>query len=108
MKALSLDAPRIRFNSGFHDGASDRLRGYPNRMYITGKPGQLGRSNPLPKGDGFKHYRAGYSYGQQCELNKPHPESSEPAWLEYMAEHAKAREQRKTLRDMRPERSFRC
>lgn len=103
--ALTLNSPRIRFNHGFHDATHDREMGYPNRANLpASRPrGQLGNMNPLPDGPEFKYYRIGYMAGQNADMSKGRPESSKPAWREHQGEIAEKREERKALREMRPE-----
>lgn len=100
MKAVSLDSPRVRFNWGFHDGTHDKSR-KRNRTHIT-----QGKLFCLPQWD--KAYCAGYAAGQACDISAGRPDSSDAAWLTYQGEETEKREARKALRDMRPERSFRC
>ena len=70
---------RMRFNSGFHDGAGDVGH---KRHVRTVNTGDFGTAHtPLPLGHEYKPYRAGYALGvhyAQCGMPTG---SSEEAWL---------------------------
>ncbi len=81
---------RARFGWGFHDGASDKLRGNPHRT-------EGDHLFSLPSGD--KAYREGYAAG----FDEPADDSG-PAWRELRTIKAMERRERQRIRDMRPSR----
>ena len=61
-----LESPRVRFNWGYHDGASDFLN-RRRRKWLNGHPHD-------------KTYGQGYDYGYEDALRGEYSESSEAAW----------------------------
>jgi hypothetical protein len=62
----TLKSPRVRFNWGYHDGASDYARKRP-RKWLHGHPHD-------------KVYGQGYDYGYEDAMEGTYSESSDAAW----------------------------
>jgi hypothetical protein len=71
-RAISLDSPRVRFNWGYHDGASDAQHKRPIREpNIKGWPAALNRA-----------YRQGYEAGVRDVREARYSGNSDAAWRE--------------------------
>jgi hypothetical protein len=77
----TLDSPRIRFNWGFHDATFETRHSCRRSLVDYGPHDEFHVSRSFNE-----WYYFGYSAGLAVSKDTQRPETSEPAWIEFLGE----------------------